>query len=61
MSVENFDEKSVYPSTQASTPGFDTPPASEIMSTSPTANLQMTSSIYENMFKNYQNTFMNLG
>ncbi|CCX34582.1 hypothetical protein FPQ18DRAFT_335959 [Pyronema domesticum] len=64
MSTENSCEQSIYSSiqtsTQASTPGSDTPSASENMSTTPTANLQMASPTYENMFRSFQDTFASL-
>ncbi|KAI5795892.1 hypothetical protein FPQ18DRAFT_387064 [Pyronema domesticum] len=55
MSSENSYEQSIYSSTQASTPGFDTP-----MSPTPTANLQISSPAYENMFRSFQDTFASL-
>ncbi|KAI5795884.1 hypothetical protein FPQ18DRAFT_387056 [Pyronema domesticum] len=56
------DFRSVYSSTQATTSGSDTPSASEIMSTTPTptANLQISSPAYENMFRTFQDTFVGL-
>jgi chromosome segregation ATPase len=62
MSSENSCEQSFYSSTQAITPGSDTPSTSEIMSTTPTptANLQISSPAYENMFRNFQDTFASL-
>ncbi|CCX30778.1 hypothetical protein FPQ18DRAFT_375206 [Pyronema domesticum] len=61
MSTENSYEQSVDSSTQASsTPGPDTPSVSEIMSTTPTAELQVASPAYENMFRSFLDTFENL-
>ncbi|CCX32338.1 Protein of unknown function [Pyronema omphalodes CBS 100304] len=60
MPAENSYEQFVDFSAEASTPGFDTPSASEIMSTTPTANLQISSPAYENMFRSFQDTFASL-
>ncbi|CCX10003.1 hypothetical protein FPQ18DRAFT_307475 [Pyronema domesticum] len=60
MSAENSYEQSVDSSAQASTPGFDTPTASEIMSTTLTARLQIASQAYDSMIRSFLDTFGNL-
>jgi hypothetical protein len=61
MSTESSYEQSVDSSTQASsTRSSDTPVASEIMSTTPTAKLQVASPAYNNMFRSFLDTFANL-
>ncbi|KAI5817675.1 hypothetical protein BZA77DRAFT_30827 [Pyronema omphalodes] len=64
MSCESSYQPSVYSNTEASnTPGFDTPSASDTMSTTfaITADLLQTSSpAYENIFRSFQDTFTNL-
>jgi hypothetical protein len=56
MSADNSYEQSVG----ASTPGSDTPSTSDIMSTTPTVELQNTSPTNENIFRSFQDAFASL-
>ncbi|KAI5783841.1 hypothetical protein FPQ18DRAFT_418999 [Pyronema domesticum] len=60
MSTENTYEQSVDCSTQASTPGSETPSTSKIMSTTSTVELQITSPTYENIFTGFHDGFASL-